>query len=398
MINTTLLLLILASLLLLSYLMHFLLDYLRMPSLLAPLLIGLIFQILPHQEVVSAVASSGLFYELGQLGVMLLLFTVGLQVDTGELRKLSGNILALTVLNLGFSSVLGFLVLVGFGYSPVISALVATALATVAETTIAPILDELGVIKTRMANLILGAGIVDDVAEVGIASLASIIAGKSTTTHPSTLAIGLAILLALAVVFHRAFIPFLCKKYTEHKSVQLFLLMIGTVSLFTAVSLQFDLGILLGAIVAGMVFQRFLRESRNHENGLAILRPVAYGLLGPVFFFGIGYGVGLQSLASSIALTGLLLVANFAGKFFSVFIVGRMMNLNWREIAAIGLGLSTKFSMGIIPIQIFYSARLIDQNVFSSFVAVSAITTMIIPFALASIVDRWKPRFMSEEI
>jgi len=44
--------------------------------------------------------------------------------------------------------------------------------------------------------------------------------------------------------------------------------------------------------------------------------------------------------------------------------------------------------MGIIPIQIFYPTKLIDQNVFSSFVAVSAITTMIIPFTLAWIVNR----------
>jgi len=365
-----------------------------MPSLLAPLLIGLTFQILPSQESISAVVASGLFRELGQLGVMLLLFTVGLQVETGELKRLSGHIVALTIFNLGFSSVLGFFVLIAFGYSPVISALVATALATVAETTIAPILDELGVIKTRIANLILGPGIIDDIAEVGIASLASIIVGKGVATHPSTLAIGLVILLALALVFHRVFIPFLCKKYGEHRSVQLFLLMIGTVSLFTAVSLAFDLGVLLGAIVAGMVFQRFLRESHNNENGLAILRPVAYGLLGPVFFFQIGYEVSFQSLASSLVLTGLLLTANFAGKFLSVFAVGWVTKLNWREIVAIGLGLSTKFSMGIIPIQIFYSARLINQKLFSSFVAVSAITTMIIPFALASIINRWKPHLV----
>jgi len=56
----------------------------------------------------------------------------------------------------------------------------------------------------------------------------------------------------------------------------------------------------------------------------------------------------------------------------------------------IGLGLSTKFSMGIIPIQIFYSAKVIDQQLFSAFVAVSTITTMIIPFTLAYIINRWK--------
>ena len=389
-IYTTVLLLVLACILLGSYLLHFLLDRLRIPNLLAPLLIGLVSQLLPYQEAVDAAVASNIFHELGQLGVMLLLFVVGLQIETGKLRELSGNIVALTVLNLGISSILGSLVLIFFGYPAIISALVATALATVAEATVAPILDELGIIKTRIANLILGSGIIDDVAEVGIASLASVIVGKGATTYPSTLAIGLAIILVLAFAFHRVFIPFLCRKDIEHKSVQLFLLMSGTLSLFTAISQAFGLGVLLGAIVAGMVFQRFLRETGNSGNGLAILRPVAYGLLGPVFFFEIGYGVSLQGLASTLVLTGLLLAANFIGKFLAVLIMRGMVQLSWREIFVIGLGLSTKFSMGIIPIQIFYSAKLIDQNVFSSFVAVSAITTMIIPFALASAMNRWK--------
>jgi len=389
--DTAIFLLVLASMLLCSYLLHFPLDRLHMPSLLAPLLIGLAFQLLPYQEALHSAVTSDLIHQLGQLGVMLLLFLVGLQIETRQLRRLSGHILTLTILNLGLSSILGLIVLVLFGYPALISALVATALATVAETTIAPILDELGLIKTRIGTLILGPGIIDDVAEVSIASLASIIVGtKGTTTQPLTLATGLILLLAVAFLFHKAFIPFLCRRSEEHRNVQLFLLMSGTVALFTAISQAFDLGILLGAIIAGIVFQRFLNESRNTENGLAILRPVAYGLLGPVFFFEIGYSVSLQSLTSTVFLTTLLLLANFAGKFISSFAVGRLANLSWREIVAVGLGLSTKFSMGIIPIQIFYSAKLIDQEVFSAFVAVSAVTTMIIPFTLAWVTGKWK--------
>jgi Kef-type K+ transport system membrane component KefB len=56
----------------------------------------------------------------------------------------------------------------------------------------------------------------------------------------------------------------------------------------------------------------------------------------------------------------------------------------------IGLGLSAKFSMGIIPVQIFYSAKLIDQRLFSSFIAVSTITTAIIPPLLSFIINRWR--------
>ncbi len=368
-----------------------------MPNLLAPLLVGLAFQLLPFQETIGIAASSDLFQGLAELGVILLLFVVGLQIEPADLKKLSNHIVALTVLNLGFCSIMGFFVLTWFGYPPVTSALVATALATVAETTIAPILDELGVIKTRVASLILGPGVVDDVVEVLIASLASIMVGvKGKDAYPLTMVAGLATMFALTLLFQKIFVPLLCKKDRGCRSVQLFLLMAGTVSLFAAVSQAFNLGILLGAIIAGIVFQRFLKEIRVEENALVMLRAVAYGLLGPVFFFQIGYEVSLQSLASTALLSGWLLAANFAGKFLSVTVVGAVTHLNWREMATIGLGLSAKFSMGIIPVQIFYSAKLIDQNVFSSFVAVSAITTLIVPFTLGWIVARWKRDFVAQ--
>jgi Ca2+-transporting ATPase len=332
------------------------------------------------------------FHELGQLGIMLLLFVVGLQVETGKLKELSGNIVALTILNLSLSSVFGSLVLMSYGYPALISALVATALATVAEATVAPILDELGIIKTKIANLILGAGIMDDVAEVGIASLASVIVGGSATTQSSTLGIGIAVMVALALAFYKLLVPIICRRNTEQNGVQLFLLMCGTLLLFTGFSKAFGLGVLFGAIAAGMVLQKLLRETCNGEKGLTVLRVMAYGLLGPVFFFEIGYSVGVRGLSSTVTLTGLLLAANFLGKFLAVLILRHVVQLSWREIVVVGLGLSTKFSMGIIPVQIFYSAKVIDQDVFSSFVAVSAITTMTIPFVLASVLSRWKDR------
>jgi Kef-type K+ transport system membrane component KefB len=64
--------------------------------------------------------------------------------------------------------------------------------------------------------------------------------------------------------------------------------------------------------------------------------------------------------------------------------------LNGKSIAVIGLGLSAKFSMGIIPVQILYSAGIIDTGLFAAFISVSAISTVTIPFALAWLVSHWR--------
>jgi len=185
---------------------------------------------------------------------------------------------------------------------------------------------------------------------------------------------------SFALVFHRFIIPLITRFDREPKETHLFLMMVSTALIFTAISQNFKLGVLLGAIVAGLAFQKLQNLSNTESKAFMTLRAITYGFLGPVFFFGIGLSVNLSSFVDGFQLTLWLLAANFFGKFLAAFIVGRMTKLNLKAITAIGLGLSIKFSMGIIPVQIFYSAKVIDQQLFSAFVAVSAITTMIVPF------------------
>jgi Kef-type K+ transport system membrane component KefB len=244
-----------------------------------------------------------------------------------------------------------------------------------------------------VANLIVGPGLFDDVAEVMIASLASVMVGSQATqamVTPIFLVLGLLAFFAFAFVFHRFVIPLITRFDRESKENNLFLLLVSTALIFTAISQNFKLGVLLGAIVSGLTFQKFNNSSNAGSKAFTMLRTITYGFLGPVFFFGIGLSVNLSSFVDGFQLTLWLLVANFFGKFLAAIIVGTMTKLNLKAITAVGLGLSAKFSMGIIPIQIFYSAKVIDQQLFSAFVAVSAISTMIVPFALAYVIDRWR--------
>jgi len=85
---------LLASMLFASYLLHFGLNKLRMPHLLAPLLVGFIFQLLPISSLSNVIFGEA-FYILAQLGIIFLLFLVGLQLNVKQLRSLSVEIAAL---------------------------------------------------------------------------------------------------------------------------------------------------------------------------------------------------------------------------------------------------------------------------------------------------------------
>jgi len=371
-----------------SYLLHFLLDRFHLPSLLAPLLVGLVFRLIPQFSWVGIYASSGELGFLSSLGIMLLIFLVGVRVDVNEFKRQSLNMVSIAILNILFSTLIGMLVLLYYGYSLLISALISSALATVAEATIAPILDELDVIRSRSANLILGPGVLDDVLEIATASIASVMVGSMGTFNPSMILLGIFVLLILAIIFHRLILPKLASLEVEARAYSLTMLMILVALTFTLISEYFSLGILLGAVTAGIVFQKFI--SKSGGECVKLLRALAYGFLGPIFFFTIGLSITPESIVESAMLTLWLVLANFAGKFASTIIVGVYAKMNWKEIVVVGMGLSAKFSMGIIPAQILYSAGLIDEALFTSFVGVSTITTMTIPFTLSYIVKRWR--------
>ena len=374
-----------------SYILHFPLDRYRMPTLLAPLLVGFLFQLLPNSVVWTGLPGTEGFTVLSTLGIMFLLLTVGVQLEPKAILSLGRPILLISVLNMGFSTLLGYVVLTWFGYPPLVSLVVSTALATVAETTIAPILDELGVIKSREASLILCPGIVDDIAEVILASVASVMVGAtSAAVDPLYMILGFALFIGVALLLNRVILPRFARFEDTPNDNHLLILLLSSILTLVAITQSFGLGILLGSIVAGLSFQRFLRDLDADKRVLTILRALSYGFLGPVFFFGIGLDTGLGSMAASLPLTLLLLVANFIGKFLSAYAVGRLMGMSMKSILVVGLGLSAKFSMGIIPVQIFFSAGVIDEFVFSSFIAVSTITTVIIPFSLAYIINRWR--------
>ena len=352
-------------------------------------MVGFAFQLIPFLQTFKDIASGEAYGFLSQLGIILLLFLVGFRLNMGELRRLSIHIIALSILNLAFSTILGFFTLLVFGYPPLISLIVSTALATVAETTIAPILDELGVIKTKAATLVLGPGVIDDIVEVVIASLASLTAGSGEhAVNPLFLTAGLLTLVALVILFHRLILPLAVHPNRKIGEFQLFCLMISASFLFTCISQYFGLGILLGAIVSGIVFQASLKQLDSNLSAPSALTAIAYGLLGPIFFFGVGLSVSFST--QGFQLIFWLLLANFIGKFLAAIIVGKIINLNAKSMILIGLGLSAKFSMGIIPVQIFYSANLIDQRLFSAFIAVSTITTAVIPPLLSFIINRWR--------
>jgi len=102
---------------------------------------------------------------LADLGVLFLLFFIGLQIDLKDMRDQSGDIIWLTVLNTTVPFLMGMAVMLALGYGWLMAFVIGLTRMPTAEAVIVPILDEFKLIRTRVGELIIGAGVLDDVIE-----------------------------------------------------------------------------------------------------------------------------------------------------------------------------------------------------------------------------------------
>jgi Ca2+-transporting ATPase len=166
-------LLLLALLFGLTYILAGFMERLKIPGILAALFVAMGAHYTPIGGLLSHGPFSEIFTVLAELGVLFLLFFIGLQIDMKEMRSQSGNILLATALNTIVPFILGVGVMRYLGYDWIVSFVVGLTRMPTAEAVIVPILDEFGLIKTKVGNYIVGAGVLDDVIEVFLIAIVS---------------------------------------------------------------------------------------------------------------------------------------------------------------------------------------------------------------------------------
>ena len=161
---------------LLTFLIGELLEKIRIPWIFSALLIG---SGLAIYNPFTFITSSPTFEFLAQLGMYFLLFIIGFEIDLRKLKKSKNFIFKATFFIIFLEAIFGALLIhFIFGYSWFISSLVALSFATVGEAILIPILDEFKIINTKLGQSIIGIGTLDDVIEVFLLILVTIIIGS----------------------------------------------------------------------------------------------------------------------------------------------------------------------------------------------------------------------------
>lgn len=334
------------------------------------------------------------------IGIILFLFIIGLEVDVKFIKKNAKAALTVGLINMAIPFALGCGIARGIyneyrvndTNSPEIDfttymVFIAVALCITAFPVLARILTELNLIGDRAGTIVLAAGITNDLVGWILLALAVTLANSSAginTLYILLLTIAWFLFLVYPV---RLSMRFLLKKYTNElqtgepsQTLMMFILVLVFISSFYTNII--GVHAIFGAFMVGVIVPR--------DNGYVIkitekLEDIVHIILIPIYFALAGLSVNLGLLDKGIdwAYTiGIILLAMF-GKIFGGFIAAKLNKLLWRESLAVGVLMSCKGIVEIVVLNVGLSAGIISQKVFSMFIVMALVTTFLTtPLAL----------------
>jgi Kef-type K+ transport system membrane component KefB len=323
---------------------------------------------------------------LAEIGVVLLLFSVGLETRLDEMKRVGRSAFLVGVLGVIVPFALGSMWAHGSGFDWAKSLFIAAAFVATSAGITARVLQELGALQRAEARVILGAAVIDDI-------LAMLLLGVVTALQSGEeLRLShLAIVLAEAVGFV-VVIGLVGARVMRHSS-QWLEAPINPLSPLTIVlalclglaflSTRFGLAAIIGAFLAGMI----VSETRQRETLEHQTQPLL-ALMTPFFFVMTGTKVELAQLANADALlalgviTAIAAISKLIGGFLGALSLGK------RGALIVGVGMIPRGEVGVVVASLGLAAGVFSPRTYALIVAMSLLTAMITPPVLAMLLRK----------
>ncbi len=323
-------------------------------------------------------------HALSEIGVLVLLFEIGLETDVRALARVGGAATTVALVGVALPCLLGYAAAVALGLTPLAATVAAASLSATSIGISARVLSDLGQLDTPEGQVVLGAAVLDDV--VGLVILAVVGAaaagaGVSAGGVARTTAVA-AGFIVLALALGRLLVPPLFGLIARVRAPGT-LVALGLALAFAMAWLAEGAGsaTIIGAFAAGLV----LHETPQREEVGQAITTVGH-LIVPVFFASVGASVDVRTLAEprTLAVGGALIAAGVVGKFAAgfapVWFRGRK--------ALIGAAMIPRGEVGLIFAQAGLASRVLSPALFSAVAMMVLGTTFLAPPVLARIVGR----------
>ncbi len=369
----------LAIIILFAKLFGLLAKKLKAPQVVGEIVAGLII----GPSVLGLVGQSDFISQLAEIGVLLLMFSAGLETDLKELLKTGPAALAIACAGVAVPLLGGYLLyscFYGFSaagtesfYRAVFTGVIMTA--TSVGITVQT-LRELGRLKGRIGTLIMSAAIIDDV--IGIIVLTFVIGFKSPDAHPLQVVVSTALFFAFALVvgyiIYKVF-KVIDKKYFHQRRIPILGLCLCFAMAYIAERF-FGIADITGAYVAGIILCN-LRDSEYIAEKMDIS---SYMLFGPVFFASIGLKTELSGVTAPLLLFSVcFVIVALITKIIGCGAMSRLFGCKGKDCLKVGVGMMTRGEVALIVSQKGLAVGLLDSVYFTSVILLIICSSIITP-------------------
>jgi len=333
-------------------------------------------------------------HELAEIGVMLLMFLVGLELHLSDLAK-SGKVSAFAgSLGVVFPMLLGAGLIFLFPLSPEEAIFIGLILSATSVSISAQTLMELDVLRSRVGVSLLGAAVFDDVLVVlglSIFSALAITEGSAGLSQVLVVLVQMTLFLIIGAGLGFLFIPRLSQT-VRGLPISQGLVAFALVSILVyglAAEVFGNMAAITGAFLAGLLFGRSPVKERV-ESGIT---TIAYGFFVPIFFINVGLQANIKEIfGGSFGLFLVMTVLAIIGKVFGSGLGALAGGLNRDEALQLGVGMMSRGEVGLIVASVGITEGLINHDIFSAVVGVVIITTLLTPPLLRLSFSRSEPR------
>ena len=361
----------------------------KTPQVVGEIIAGLII----GPSLLGWVETTDFLSEMAAIGVVLLMFTAGLETDLKDLKETGVTAFfvalmgVLTPLVFGTVMYLCFYGFDGFGTDKFLEALFIGTIMTATSVSITvQALRELGYLKGKLGTTIVSAAIIDDV--MGIIVLTIVLGMKNGGSSILETLIKTLLFFVLAVgagvIVYRLFKAY-DKKYPHTRRIPIMGLAFCLVLSYVAEK-YFGIADITGAYVAGVI----LCNMRDSEYIAEKMDINSYMLFGPVFFASIGIKTNIREFTLDILLFSVVFViVALLSKIIGCSLVGKIAGFNWPDSLKMGVGMMTRGEVALIVSQKGLAAGMIEPVYFMAVIMLIIVSSIATPMILKSLFTKY---------
>jgi len=364
---------------------------LKQPMVIAYIVAGMIIG--PYTPPFSLITETDTLTLFAEIGVILLLFVVGMEFPIEKLRRIGKKATVIATAEAAGTFLAGFGAAQLLGFTFYDSMFVALAISVTSTVIVMRVLEELKMIKDDASTLILGVAIIEDII---IISLLAVLQSVASTGSLSLTDIGISVGLVLAFIGGTLFIgaktvpKFIDLVGRTNSYDVLVIALLGIAFGMAFIAIELGISVAAGAFFAGVL----VAESKMHSVSTVLATPLK-DMFAALFFVSVGALMDISLLPLFIIPALILIAVSFAAKFLTVWAAARAQGYDKLTSARAGFGLSS--SGGELALVVAKGGA--DVGATSAVLlpmvgAMTIITTFISPYAIKfgwKFAQRFKP-------